>query len=79
MHIGHKVNAVLLQSAGRRIHISSVDVQVEMFALLHKFDRRVPLVSELWMKQLTTDTDAYIEILLLKTQREPQLGSVETN
>ena len=62
---------------GRRI--VALEVEVEVTAPIHEVDRRIFLVGELEMEDLTARPDARVEVLVLEIQREADLLDIEAD
>src|SRR4030095_15773415 len=50
MHVLHQGNSVFLQAERRSCHIAGLKIEVEMFTLIDKLDRRILLVYEFQVK-----------------------------
>ena len=59
--------------------IVALEVEVEVTAPIHEVDRRIFLVGELEMEDLTARPDARVEVLVLEIQREPDLLGIEAD
>src|SRR3954465_5076466 len=75
----HQLHTICLELGGEVHYAVSLKVEVEVFAFINIWDRRIFLINKLQVEDLTPSSDACVKISVIELDREPQLLGVEAD